>query len=143
MPPPDGAGRGAEHTPRRPAWTCRVCERPWPCDTARAALRVEYRFDPLALFVYLGLTLQEATADLFRLNPNPGPDPVELHERFIGWVPVSRMVRRALLLRAYAVCFPTPHEGRYPDGGRPTTGRPPGRGRREADRGPGRPDGTR
>ncbi|MEO3747176.1 hypothetical protein [Plantactinospora sp. B5E13] len=110
---------GVEHTPRRPTWTCRVCETAWPCDTAKATLRVEYRLDPLALFVYLGLCLQEAAGDLHRLHPNPGPDPAELHARFIAWVPVARMVRRALLLRAYADCFPPPPTDGY--GGRRTT----------------------
>lgn len=91
-----------EHIPRRPTWVCRICETDWPCDSAKATLRAEYRLDPLALFVYLGLCLHEATEDLYTLNPNSGPDPVELHARFMGWVPVDRMIRRALLLRGYA-----------------------------------------
>ncbi|MEE6261296.1 hypothetical protein [Plantactinospora sonchi] len=91
-----------EHIPRRPSWKCRLCEADWPCGTAKATLRVEYRLDPLALFIYLGLCLHEATEDLHELHPNPGPDPVELHARFMAWVPVNRMIRRALLLRAYA-----------------------------------------
>jgi hypothetical protein len=93
--------RDPEHTPRRPTWTCRACQLDWPCDTAKAALREEYRLDPLALFVYLGMTLQEAAQDLYKLNPNPGPDPVELHARFMAWVPVTRLVRRALLMRGF------------------------------------------
>ncbi|MEO3743687.1 hypothetical protein [Plantactinospora sp. B5E13] len=104
-----------EHIPRRPTWACRICETDWPCDSARATLRVEYRHDPLALFVYLGLCLHEATEDLYKLNPNPGPDPVELHARFIGWVPVDRMIRRALLLRGYADPVRTFPPSRSPD----------------------------
>jgi hypothetical protein len=80
---------------------CRACNLDWPCETARAALREEYRLDPLALFVYLGIMVQDATRDLYTLNPNPGPDPAELYERFIAWVPVTRMIRRALLIREF------------------------------------------
>ncbi|WP_199736478.1 hypothetical protein [Micromonospora sp. HM5-17] len=90
-----------EHTPRRPTWTCRACHLDWPCPTAKDALRQEYQRDPLALFVYLGMTLQEAAHDLYTLNPNPGPDPVELHARFMAWVPVTRLIRRALLMRGF------------------------------------------
>lgn len=101
-----------EHTPRRPTWTCRVCHLDWPCDTAKAALREEYRLDPLALFVYLGLALQEAARDLYTLNPNPGPDPAELHARFMAWVPVTRLVRRALLMRGFLGERPIPRSVR-------------------------------
>ncbi|MEO3742449.1 hypothetical protein [Plantactinospora sp. B5E13] len=74
------------HVPRRPSWLCRICETEWPCLTARSLLPIEYHADPLALRVYLGLVLYEATEDLYRLHPNPGPDPAELHARFLGWV---------------------------------------------------------
>jgi|HigsolmetaAR206D_1030411.scaffolds.fasta_scaffold15082_3 hypothetical protein len=74
-----------EHTPRRPTWNCRICETEWPCLAARSLLRVEYHADPVALRVHLGLLLHQATEDLYKLHPNPGPDPARLHARFLAW----------------------------------------------------------
>ncbi|MBM0234370.1 hypothetical protein JNW91_22545 [Micromonospora sp. STR1_7] len=74
-----------QHLPRRPSWLCRVCAAPWPCASARMLLRVEYRADRVALSVYMASQLFDATADLYRLNPHPGPDPAELFTRFLAW----------------------------------------------------------
>ncbi|MEN3608091.1 hypothetical protein AAH979_00950 [Plantactinospora sp. ZYX-F-223] len=87
------------HSPRRPLWTCRQCGSPWPCLLSKWSLLVEFRQEPLSLFGYLGAALFEAAGDLFRLSPNPGPYPAELHRRFLGWVPTERMIRRALAQR--------------------------------------------
>ncbi|GAA3726414.1 hypothetical protein GCM10022225_04390 [Plantactinospora mayteni] len=66
---------------------------------ARSSLPEEFRQEPLSLFVLLGSALYEAAGDLYRLCPNPGPDPIELHGRFLGWVRTDRMIRRALARR--------------------------------------------
>ncbi|WP_422770901.1 hypothetical protein ACN28C_30300 [Plantactinospora sp. WMMC1484] len=95
------------HSPRRPMWTCRQCGHPWPCAWARAALPEEFRQEPLSLFVYLGSALFEAAGDLYRLCPNPAPNPAELHARFLGWVPTHRMITWALARRNAALPAPT------------------------------------
>ncbi|MDG4785626.1 hypothetical protein O7626_06720 [Micromonospora sp. WMMD1102] len=65
---------------------CRTCGHPWPCAVARLALLTDYRDDRVGLHVYLGAALFAATADLYRLNPHPGPEPAALFARFLGWV---------------------------------------------------------
>lgn len=35
---------------------------------------------------HLASMLQDAVADLARLNPEPGPYPQRLYDRFLGWV---------------------------------------------------------
>ncbi|MEN3613333.1 hypothetical protein [Plantactinospora sp. ZYX-F-223] len=83
---PTNRGPTWRHLPLRPLWICRGCGHPWPCATARLTLLSDYREDRVGLHVYLGSALYAATADLHRLNPNPGPDPAALHARFLGWV---------------------------------------------------------
>ncbi|SCF20421.1 hypothetical protein GA0070216_106237 [Micromonospora matsumotoense] len=39
----DGSGR---HVAARPAWRCRACAAPWPCQPAELSLRREYAHDP-------------------------------------------------------------------------------------------------
>jgi hypothetical protein len=75
----------------RPLWLCRRCAAPWPCATARLALTCEYADDRVALSIYLCAALHEATADLYRLNPNDAPDPRALFDRFLGWAPPRRL----------------------------------------------------
>ncbi|MGW5556704.1 hypothetical protein ACWER9_05695 [Micromonospora sp. NPDC003944] len=74
-----------QHLPRRPSWLCRVCAAAWPCALARMLLRVEYGTDRVALSIYMASQLFDATADLLTLNPEPGPDPRELFDRFLAW----------------------------------------------------------
>ncbi|MEU8311678.1 hypothetical protein ACFYPF_03400 [Micromonospora sp. NPDC005223] len=74
-----------QHLPMRPLWLCRVCAAPWPCATARMLLRHEYRQDRVSLSVYMSSCLFDATGDLLALNPNPGPQPGELFDRFLAW----------------------------------------------------------
>lgn len=85
------------HIPVRPIWLCRACAADWPCLTARTLLPLDYYADPLSLFVYLGAALQAATEDLYRLNPDPGPDPRLLHARFLAWVNPRLLITRARL----------------------------------------------
>lgn len=74
-----------EHAPLRPLWICRSCAQPWPCGTARVRLLVEYRNDPVGLHLYLGWALFTAIEELYKLNPQPGPDPAVMHPRFLHW----------------------------------------------------------
>lgn len=78
------------HLPLRPLWLCRVCAAPWPCAAARLGLVAEYADDRIALSIYLCAVLHEAAADLYRLNPQDGPDPAALFARFLAWVPRHR-----------------------------------------------------
>ncbi|NGM14703.1 hypothetical protein [Verrucosispora sioxanthis] len=78
------------HLPLRPLWLCRVCAAPWPCAAARLDLVAEYADDRIALSVYLCAVLHEAAADLYRLNPQDGPDPAALFARFLAWAPRRR-----------------------------------------------------
>ncbi|MCI4064307.1 hypothetical protein MRQ36_17565 [Micromonospora sp. R77] len=85
-PVPDRNRRAVRpHVPIRPLWLCRVCAAPWPCQPARLLLLMEYRRDRPGLSVHLAGCLFDATADLLALNPNPGPSPAELFERFLAW----------------------------------------------------------
>ncbi|MFG1678177.1 hypothetical protein [Micromonospora sp. NPDC049282] len=80
------------HLPLRPLWLCRTCGAPWPCAQARLLLKVEYADHPVDLAVYLSGLYHEATHDLFRLNPQDGPTPRDLFDRFVGWGPYRRGV---------------------------------------------------
>lgn len=78
------------HAPLRPLWICTACAHPWPCAPARIALLAEYAGDRRSLALDLADLLQEATADLTRICPQP-PDPAATYGRFLGWL---RRVRR-------------------------------------------------
>ncbi|MFI7213025.1 flavin reductase family protein [Micromonospora maritima] len=64
----------------RPAWRCRVCGAPWPCQPARLGLLVEFRGDRTGLLFHLGGLLAEAHTQL--------GDVADLHGRFLGWARV-------------------------------------------------------
>lgn len=74
-----------EHAPLRPLWICRSCAQPWPCGLARLRLLTEYRDDRVGLHLYLGWALFTAIEDLYKLNPQPGPDPAAMYPRFLHW----------------------------------------------------------
>ncbi|MFI5834299.1 flavin reductase family protein [Micromonospora sp. NPDC051300] len=61
----------------RPAWRCRACGAPWPCQPARLGLLREFRGDRSALLFHLGSLLAEAYTQL--------SGAANLHERFLGW----------------------------------------------------------
>ena len=82
-----------EHVPRRPTWLCRTCSVEWPCQPARSLLPLECGDNRIGLYRLLGVQLYDAAIDLYQLNPNPGPDPKELYERFLGWVLIGDPVR--------------------------------------------------
>ncbi|MGW4153417.1 flavin reductase [Micromonospora chersina] len=71
------------HVAARPSWRCRACGAPWPCSPARLALLGQYREDRIALLIYLGTLLCEATADLADAHGRNTPQ--RLTDRFITW----------------------------------------------------------
>ncbi|WP_027659094.1 hypothetical protein [Salinispora fenicalii] len=73
------------HTPLRPLWLCRRCAAPWPCGSARLTLLREYADNRVALIIYLGGLLYEATEELHTLNPQETLDAGQLFDRFLGW----------------------------------------------------------
>lgn len=70
-----------EHLGSRPQWNCRVCDRAWPCDNAKARLLAEYRSFPSLLKIYLSAQMYEALDDL-TANGESLPN---LYERFLAW----------------------------------------------------------
>lgn len=73
----------SDHLPARDFWDCSACGQTWPCAPAKEALLEEFAGKPSALVAYLGLLLAEATEDL---SAHWAPPPVDLHERFLGWL---------------------------------------------------------
>jgi hypothetical protein len=68
---------GVEHQPIRPSWDCRACDKPWPCDPARAWLTLIYPRTTLSM--HAAERLAEAALDV------PTTTPAELFERFLAW----------------------------------------------------------
>lgn len=81
------------HIPMRPAWLCRNCAAPWPCNPAQLHLATEFYGHSIALAFYMASNLQDATDDLYALGARP--DVRALHLRFLGWLSISRRPRRA------------------------------------------------
>ena len=71
-------------------WICRSDAQPWPCADARLTLVREYRHRPVALCVYLGLSLAEAMRDLYQLNAAECPTPKAMNDRFMAWAAIRR-----------------------------------------------------
>ncbi|MEO3923605.1 hypothetical protein ABGB07_07060 [Micromonosporaceae bacterium B7E4] len=69
------------HTPARPAFRCRTCGMPWPCQPARLSLLLAFRDNRLGLLTYLAAQLDRALHDL------PNLTTAELAVRFLGWIP--------------------------------------------------------
>ena len=65
------------HTPQRPTWNCLACEKPWPCDQARADLKADH--DRTQAAIYMWQQLEEAVHDL------PPAPAAQIFERFIKW----------------------------------------------------------
>jgi len=69
------------HLPDRPSWSCRTCDNPWPCVTARLQLRAEYDGHSVPLMMYLTSHMIGAAGDLAdKLTAG------DLVRRFLGWV---------------------------------------------------------
>lgn len=81
--------------PIRPIWLCRSCGAPWPCGPARISIINEFRHETSGLSIHLVGALFEDTKDLYKLNPQPGPDIVELFVRFVGWAAGAKRVKGA------------------------------------------------
>ncbi|WKU04672.1 hypothetical protein [Micromonospora sp. HUAS LYJ1] len=77
----DGPG---PHVAARPAWRCRACAAPWPCQPAKLSLRREYAHDRPALSIYLWLLMHDAITDALRVATGP-VDPATYFTRFIAW----------------------------------------------------------
>ncbi|MFI7521542.1 hypothetical protein [Micromonospora globbae] len=127
--PEDAVTGTRRHVAARPAWRCRVCAAPWPCQPAKLALRVEYAHDPVGLSVYLCVLLHEAAGDWLRLRPQP-PDPAELFARFVAWTrPVGADAERGRvdrLLDRAATAAPPPRSRGVRPGRAPGHRRPAG-----------------
>jgi hypothetical protein len=67
------------HLPQRPAWTCQVCEEPYPCPTRRTQLLAEFRGASVQLNVFMGLDFTEAAGELRGVSGD------ELHRRFFWY----------------------------------------------------------
>ncbi|WP_033777435.1 hypothetical protein [Salinispora cortesiana] len=83
VPRPKPGGHVADrlHLPMRPLWGCGICRAEWPCESARAALLIEYRDNLVALRVYLSALMAEVDAQLSQVNR-----PSDLCRRFLSWV---------------------------------------------------------
>ncbi|MEV6707964.1 hypothetical protein [Micromonospora wenchangensis] len=77
----DGPG---PHVAARPAWRCRACAAPWPCQPAKLSLRREYAHDRPALAIYLCLLMHDAITDALRVGTGP-VDPAAYFTRFLAW----------------------------------------------------------
>ncbi len=73
---------GTEHLHDRPNWDCRICKTPWPCATAKADLRDEFRTFPSVLTIYLSSQMYDALTDL---TSDGEPTPPDLYQRFLSW----------------------------------------------------------
>ena len=74
----------ARHLAARPAWRCRACAAPWPCQPAKLRLRREYAHDHAGLAIYLCVLMHDAIADALGLRSGE-IDPADYFARFIGW----------------------------------------------------------
>jgi hypothetical protein len=73
------------HEATRPNWKCGGCGHDWPCRTRRQELDAEFLLgDRSSLFALMALHLADAAYDL------PHHAAGDLHDRFIGWIPVRR-----------------------------------------------------
>ncbi|SCG54479.1 hypothetical protein [Micromonospora rifamycinica] len=77
----DGPGR---HVAARPAWRCRACAAPWPCQPAKLGLRREYAHDRPMLAIYLCLLMHDAITDALRVGSGT-VDPAAYFTRFLAW----------------------------------------------------------
>ncbi|GIJ81034.1 hypothetical protein Xph01_54660 [Micromonospora phaseoli] len=80
--------RRQEHAPARPAWRCRACGAPWPCQPAKLRLLAEYADNTPSLMVYLVTLREEAAGQL--ADQTSVRQAGDLHRRFTDWVPVRR-----------------------------------------------------
>ncbi len=71
-----------EHIAARPSWNCMICARPWPCLTAKKALREQYVW-PTGLGLFMASCLYEAIESY---SATRQPVPTDLYERFLGWI---------------------------------------------------------
>lgn len=68
-----------DHLPRVPYWSCRGCQRPWPCAPARVQLSTQVPRAVLPAFMTEWLAPAALTLPADRRAPG------ELYERFVAW----------------------------------------------------------
>jgi hypothetical protein len=90
------------HIPARPNWMCTACAEAWPCVAKRARLLEEHADAPASLRVLMAMRLADAAGDLGSTLA------VELHSRFLGWVPGVEAASRPTIFRPYVA------HGRWP-----------------------------
>lgn len=77
-----------QHFPARPHWHCRTCGACWPCGPARQAMLGAAGTDGIkALRVSMLATQAEAESDFEQFGALA--EHGDLHDRFVGWVPLS------------------------------------------------------
>jgi hypothetical protein len=74
------------HHPERPAWRCRECGDPWPCEQAHTDLNAEFADNRMSLMMLLAAHALDAIDDGVDVS----------FERFIGWARRRRSVVRVL-----------------------------------------------
>lgn len=67
------------HLANRPAWTCQVCEEPYPCATRRVQLLGEFGGASVQLSVFMSIDYMDAMDEL------PDVPAEELHRRFFWY----------------------------------------------------------
>lgn len=68
------------HVPQRPAWICRGCQQPWPCEPARGRILAEFDGTPVSLALYVAGQFAAAAAEL------PHERAGDLYARIVGWI---------------------------------------------------------
>ena len=76
------------HTFLRPAWLCRDCGEPWPCDPAQERLLEDYRGDRTGLLLYLGSCWEWAESDGVAYFT------ADTYGRFISWARAAKRSKR-------------------------------------------------
>ncbi|MEU3455112.1 hypothetical protein ABZ671_16155 [Micromonospora sp. NPDC006766] len=85
----------AGHVGRRPTWDCVRCGDPWPCLALRRIPRE--RLDLAVLIPAVSAVLGSAIRDL-RGRPE-GPEPPEIVQRFLWFMPLTDEEARAIAVR--------------------------------------------
>lgn len=83
------------HIGYRPAWECERCGEPWPCPAFRAI--PGQRLDPAALIPVMSFLLRGAIRDL--RGRSEGPEPPEIVQRFLWFMPLTDSEARAVARR--------------------------------------------
>lgn len=75
-----------EHTPIRPTWRCGWCAKPWPCDTRKQQLLVDYQNAYTSLTLMMTDEMVRAMVDEDIAKMTSGA----VRRRFVGWIEEAR-----------------------------------------------------